>query len=41
MCSSDLSKEELLQIVDLFIKRLSDRLLDRDMTVAISVPAKE
>ncbi len=36
-----LNKEELFQIVDLFIKRLSDRLLDRDMTVAISVSAKE
>jgi ATP-dependent Clp protease ATP-binding subunit ClpC len=36
-----LNQAELLQIVDLFIKRLSDRLLDRDMTVEISVPAKE
>ncbi|MDQ1575834.1 MAG: ATP-dependent Clp protease ATP-binding subunit ClpC, partial [Microbacteriaceae bacterium] len=36
-----LSKAELLQIVDLFIKRLSDRMLDRDMTVELTVPAKE
>ncbi|MGV1034410.1 MAG: ATP-dependent Clp protease ATP-binding subunit [Microbacteriaceae bacterium] len=36
-----LSKDELKQIVDLFIKRLSDRMLDRDMTVEISETAKE
>jgi ATP-dependent Clp protease ATP-binding subunit ClpC len=36
-----LSKPELLQIVDLFIKRLSERMLDRDMTVELTVPAKE
>jgi ATP-dependent Clp protease ATP-binding subunit ClpC len=36
-----LSKPELLQIVDLFIKKLSDRLLDRDMTIELEVPAKE
>ncbi|MCU1505287.1 MAG: ATP-dependent Clp protease ATP-binding subunit, partial [Microbacteriaceae bacterium] len=36
-----LSQPELLQIVDLFIKRLSDRLLDRDMTVDLTLPAKE
>jgi ATP-dependent Clp protease ATP-binding subunit ClpC len=36
-----LSKPELLQIVDLFVKRLSDRMLDRDMTVELTVPAKE
>jgi ATP-dependent Clp protease ATP-binding subunit ClpC len=36
-----LNKEELLQIVDLFIKRLSDRLLDRDMTIELALPAKE
>ncbi|RFA10409.1 NDP-hexose 4-ketoreductase [Subtercola boreus] len=36
-----LSKEELLQIVDLFIGRLRDRLLDRDLTIELSVPAKE
>ena len=31
-----LSKPELLQIVDLFIKRLSERMLDRDMTVELT-----
>ncbi|GAB3041838.1 ATP-dependent Clp protease ATP-binding subunit [Parafrigoribacterium mesophilum] len=36
-----LSQEELLQIVDLFIKRLGNRMLDRDMTVDLTVPAKE
>jgi ATP-dependent Clp protease ATP-binding subunit ClpC len=36
-----LTKPELLQIVDLFIKRLGVRLLDRDMTVEVTVPAKE
>ena len=36
-----LSEVELLQIVDLFIKRLSDRLLDRDMTIELTKPAKE
>ncbi|PJJ65612.1 ATP-dependent Clp protease ATP-binding subunit [Compostimonas suwonensis] len=36
-----LSKDELLQIVDLFIKRLSDRLLDRDMTIKLELAAKE
>ncbi|MWB99080.1 ATP-dependent Clp protease ATP-binding subunit [Agromyces seonyuensis] len=36
-----LDKSELLQIVDLFIKRLSDRLLDRDMTIELSLAAKE
>jgi ATP-dependent Clp protease ATP-binding subunit ClpC len=36
-----LSKEELLQIVDLFIKRLGERLMDRDLTVELTVPAKE
>ena len=36
-----LTQPELLQIVDLFIKRLSDRLLDRDMTVEIGQAAKE
>ena len=35
-----LSKDELLQIVGLFIKRLQDRLLDRDMTIEISDEAK-
>jgi len=36
-----LSQEELMQIVDLFIKRLSDRLLDRDMTIEVSAEAKK
>ncbi|MEQ1735838.1 MAG: NDP-hexose 4-ketoreductase, partial [Rhodoglobus sp.] len=36
-----LSPEELLQIVDLFIKRLSERLMDRDLTVELALPAKE
>jgi ATP-dependent Clp protease ATP-binding subunit ClpC len=36
-----LSKPELVQIVDLFTKRLAERLLDRDMTIELSVPAKE
>ncbi|MGO3887012.1 MAG: ATP-dependent Clp protease ATP-binding subunit, partial [Mycetocola sp.] len=36
-----LSKVELLQIVELFVKRLADRLLDRDMTIEISSVAKD
>jgi ATP-dependent Clp protease ATP-binding subunit ClpC len=36
-----LSKPELVQIVDLFTKRLSERLLDRDMTIELSQAAKE
>ena len=36
-----LSKDELVQIVDLFTKRLADRLLDRDMTIELSQAAKE
>ncbi|AWB87263.1 ATP-dependent Clp protease ATP-binding subunit [Mycetocola zhujimingii] len=36
-----LSKPELLQIVDLFAKRLSERLLDRDMTIDLTLAAKE
>lgn len=36
-----LSKPELIQIVDLFTKRLGDRLLDRDMTIELSQAAKE
>src|SRR4051812_30944956 len=36
-----LTQDELLQIVDLFIKRLSERLMDRDLTVEITTPAKE
>ena len=39
--SSEVRRLELLQIVDLFIKRLSDRLMDRDLTVELTVPAKE
>ncbi len=35
-----LSQDELKQIVDLFIKRLSERLLDRDMTIEVDDPAK-
>ncbi|QIM17209.1 ATP-dependent Clp protease ATP-binding subunit [Leucobacter insecticola] len=36
-----LSKEELLQIVDLFVKQLKDRLLDRDMHIEVSPAARE
>ena len=36
-----LSKPELLQIVDLFVKQLKDRLLDRDMYIEITTPARE
>jgi ATP-dependent Clp protease ATP-binding subunit ClpC len=36
-----LDKVELLQIVDLFTKRLSERMLDRDMTVELSLATKE
>jgi len=36
-----LKKAELLQIVDLFLKRLGERLLDRDMSIELSQPAKE
>ncbi|GMA28576.1 hypothetical protein GCM10025874_18290 [Arenivirga flava] len=36
-----LSPAELLQIVDLFGKRLSERLLDRDMTIELTLAAKE
>src|SRR5690606_29923059 len=36
-----LSKKELVQIVVLFTKRLSERLLDRDMTIELSQTAKE
>lgn len=36
-----LSKSELVQIVDLFTKRLGERLLDRDMTIELSQSAKE
>ncbi|CAG7844297.1 ATP-dependent Clp protease ATP-binding subunit ClpC1 [Pseudoclavibacter triregionum] len=36
-----LSSKELLQIVDLFVKRLSERMLDRDMTIEVSEEAKK
>jgi ATP-dependent Clp protease ATP-binding subunit ClpC len=36
-----LSPAELLQIVDLFIKRLSERMMDRDLTIELALPAKE
>ncbi|KIP51955.1 ATP-dependent Clp protease ATP-binding subunit [Leucobacter komagatae] len=36
-----LSKPELLQIVDLFVKQLKDRLLDHDMYIEVSQPARE
>ncbi len=36
-----LNREELVQIVDLFTKRLAERLLDRDMTIELSQAAKE
>ena len=36
-----LTPAELLQIVDSFIKKLGDRMLDRDMTVDLAVAAKE
>jgi ATP-dependent Clp protease ATP-binding subunit ClpC len=36
-----LTQEELLQIVDLFINRLSSRLMDRDLTIKLTAPAKE
>ena len=36
-----LSKPELVQIVDLFTKRLGERLLDRDMTIELTLAAKE
>jgi ATP-dependent Clp protease ATP-binding subunit ClpC len=35
-----LNKDELLQIVGLFIARLSERLLDRDMSIEVSDDAK-
>ncbi|GAA1696638.1 ATP-dependent Clp protease ATP-binding subunit [Microcella alkalica] len=35
-----LNKDELLQIVDLFIKRLRDRMMDRDLTINVSESAK-
>ena len=36
-----LTKAELLQIVDLFVKQLKDRLLDRDMHIEVAQPARE
>ncbi len=36
-----LNQEELMEIVHLFIKRLGDRLLDRDMTMSVSDEAKK
>ena len=36
-----LNKEELLQIVDLFVSRLKVRLMDRDLTIELALPAKE
>ena len=36
-----LDKEELIQIVDLFTRRLGERLLDRDMTIELTRAAKE
>ena len=35
-----LNREELMQIVGLFVKRLSERLLDRDLTIEVSDAAK-
>ncbi|WP_168916514.1 ATP-dependent Clp protease ATP-binding subunit [Microcella flavibacter] len=35
-----LNQDELLQIVDLFIKRLRERMMDRDLTIEVSTPAK-
>ncbi|MDH6179843.1 ATP-dependent Clp protease ATP-binding subunit ClpC [Microbacteriaceae bacterium SG_E_30_P1] len=36
-----LTQSELLQIVDLFIRRLRDRLMDRDLTIELTQAAKE
>ncbi|HUH53148.1 MAG TPA: ATP-dependent Clp protease ATP-binding subunit [Microbacteriaceae bacterium] len=36
-----LSREELLQIVNLFVKALADRLLDRQMSIEVSDAARE
>ena len=36
-----LNQDELMEIVHLFIKRLGDRLLDRDMTMSVSDEAKK
>jgi ATP-dependent Clp protease ATP-binding subunit ClpC len=36
-----LTKDELVQIVDLFVKRLGDRMLDRDMTIELTQASKD
>jgi ATP-dependent Clp protease ATP-binding subunit ClpC len=36
-----LNQDELLQIVDLFVDRLKVRLMDRDLTIELTLPAKE
>ncbi|MFC0582355.1 ATP-dependent Clp protease ATP-binding subunit [Micrococcoides hystricis] len=36
-----LSKEEILEIVDLFISRVGAKLADQDMTITVTQPAKE
>ena len=36
-----LSKEELMEIVDLFVKKLNQRLEERDITLTLTVAAKE
>jgi ATP-dependent Clp protease ATP-binding subunit ClpC len=36
-----LSKDEIVQIVDLFVARLQKRLDDQDLTITVSKPAKE
>jgi ATP-dependent Clp protease ATP-binding subunit ClpC len=36
-----LTKEELVQIVDLFVKRLGERMLDRDMTIELTQASKD
>ncbi len=36
-----LNQQELLHIVDLFVARLRDRMLDRDMTIEVSAAAKQ
>jgi ATP-dependent Clp protease ATP-binding subunit ClpC len=36
-----LNKQELLEIVDLFISRLKVRLMDRDLTIELTLAAKE
>lgn len=36
-----LTKDELVQIVDLFVKRLGERMLDRDMTIELTQASKD